>query len=599
MESPIPSVPFEAKFGKFLLRQRLGAGAMAEVFLAESVGPDGFRRLVAIKRILPCYSRDEDFILRFKSEALLGGSLNHNNIVPAFDFGREGEHYFIVMAFVDGLALNKLLRYQKLQQEPFPLSVVLDIIKQLCDGLAYAHSARDPMGRPLNMIHRDLKPANILVSQFGEIKITDFGIAKASTNLQQTAVEPDGRGTAVGTIAYMSPEQARAETLDHRSDLYSLGAIFFELLTLQPLYPNAQGIPGLYLVQQGNAHKRFHLLEPFPAEVGRIVVRLLARELDNRYESATAVKRDIQALSTLVPQSHLELSDIVRRALEGVGGRPAGDSAMPLLPAEHSQGSLPMLDQSLEPGINARIQDPAKKSDDPAPERLQSPERTTLLGPSISKASWEPARALRWGGGVVGIGLLVLFAWSAGRGSLGSSPIAPEVTHRPVAAQPPAQESAVAGPPVVTPLVGTVDTPGANVDSGTEATRAPLVTSKPTTVPTVLPVSKGNPARPRSPGPTPFPTPAANGSTVGTSASSALTSTVKSFGSLSVNSKPFSVVYVNGRKLGETPIRDESLQAGHHTVELKTEDGITRKVVEVDIRSGELTNLRTIQLGTE
>ncbi len=321
------------RFGKFILRKRLGAGGMAEVFLAEMVGPEGFGKLVALKRILPHLTDEESFTDSFISEARLGGCLNHPNIVQTLELGREGEHYYLAMEYVQGITLAQLLRHRKRRNAPLPLSVVLDIARQICDALAYAHAATDPRGNPLKMIHRDLKPDNVLLSMFGVVKITDFGVAKATSNLHKTVNQ-----VVKGTIGYMSPEQATGETLDHRSDLYSLGAIIFEMLTLEPLYPDAVGFPGLFKVQKGDVSARLPLLQGYPDRLVDLLTRLLSAKRDDRPASALEIKRELTAVAATVPTSLLDVSDMVREAIEDqASAKPRGSFAEPLGPAAASQ----------------------------------------------------------------------------------------------------------------------------------------------------------------------------------------------------------------------------------------------------------------------
>lgn len=302
----------EQTFGRYILRRRLGSGGMAEVYLAEMSGPAGFQRLVALKRILPHLGDDEEFIDSFISEARLGGNLNHPNIVQTLELGREAGQYFLAMEYVDGMTLAQLLRFRKERGEPLPLAMALDIARSLCDALAYAHTATDVRGTPLKMIHRDLKPDNVLLGRHGQIKLTDFGVAKAATARRQTLDQT----VVKGTVAYMSPEQALGTDLDPRSDLYSLGSILYEMVTLEALYPEAQGFPGLFVVQKGDVQARLKSLEAFPPTFVQVLTRLLSLDRTGRQASAQELKMELTALQATLPSSLFSLGDIIHQAVQ-------------------------------------------------------------------------------------------------------------------------------------------------------------------------------------------------------------------------------------------------------------------------------------------
>lgn len=326
----------DIQFGRYLLRRRLGSGGMAEVYLAEMTGTAGFQRLVALKRILPHLGDDEEFIDSFISEARLGGSLNHPNIVQTLELGREAGQYFLAMEFVDGMTLAQLLRARRERGEGLPLSLAIEIGTKLCEALSYAHTATDVRGNPLHMIHRDLKPDNVLLGRHGEVKLTDFGVAKASTSRRQTM----DTSIVKGTVAYMSPEQAQGWELDPRSDLYSLGAILFELVTLEPLYPDAKGFPGLFMVQKGEVQPRLKLLDHYPAPFVATLHKLLQLEREGRHNTAQELRFELVSLQPLMPSSLFTLGDVVQQAIQAREVKRQESWALPL-----SGGS----DQTLRP----------------------------------------------------------------------------------------------------------------------------------------------------------------------------------------------------------------------------------------------------------
>ncbi|MDH3728994.1 MAG: serine/threonine protein kinase, partial [Myxococcales bacterium] len=171
---------------RYRLIEKLEAGGMAEVFLAEATSVQGFKKRVAIKRVLPHLASHTNFIGMFLDEARLGARLSHANIVSVFDIGSADNSYFIVMEFVDGTNLKKIMETLRLKREPFPLKDVIHIAMEACRGLSYAHELRDDEGNPLELVHRDVSPPNILISRRGEVKVTDFGLAKARTQLERT-----------------------------------------------------------------------------------------------------------------------------------------------------------------------------------------------------------------------------------------------------------------------------------------------------------------------------------------------------------------------------------------------------------------------------
>ncbi len=221
-------------FGRYNLLRRVGSGGMAEIWKARVRGPAGFEKILAIKKVLPSLVEEagRDFIEMFVEEAKLVATLMHPNIVQVFDFGQAGRHeYFIAMEYVAGQNLLRVAHRLEGRGESMPIACALLIGAEAARGLAYAHGRTDATGTPLRIVHRDISPQNLLLSYSGEVKIADFGIAKVADSLQHTA-----QGHVRGKLSYMSPEQASAKTIDHRSDLFSLGVVLYELFTRQRLF---------------------------------------------------------------------------------------------------------------------------------------------------------------------------------------------------------------------------------------------------------------------------------------------------------------------------------------------------------------------------
>lgn len=212
-------------FGRYTLLEVLGEGAMARVYRAIRSGPMGFQKEVALKLIHPEISSREKGLRALINEARMGGLLRHRNVVEIYEFDQAGDSFYIAMELVRGWTLAEVIRRSAVRG-PLPPRIVTEIAAQVCEGLDHAHRAVDPEGEPLRLVHRDLKPTNVMLSEDGVVKLADFGIARAATNVYRTS-----QGVTKGTPVYMSPEQVRGKALDHRSDLFSLASMVTELVT--------------------------------------------------------------------------------------------------------------------------------------------------------------------------------------------------------------------------------------------------------------------------------------------------------------------------------------------------------------------------------
>lgn len=273
---------------RYKIAARLDAGGMAEVFrgVAEStVG--GIKRSVAIKRILPNLAKNKRFVQMFLDEARLAMSLQHANIVQVFDIGVSevapgDQAYFLVMEFVDGANLKVLLDALRAMGERIPVSQALYILMEICRALAFAHELKDPeTGRPLNIVHRDISPPNILISRNGEVKLADFGLAKAASQLEHT--DP---GVVKGKFSYLSPEAANAQDLDRRADVFAVGILLYELLTGKRLFEGESDYKTVLAVRQAHVPP----IAPQNPEVGpeleAIIRKALAKDPAQRYQRA-------------------------------------------------------------------------------------------------------------------------------------------------------------------------------------------------------------------------------------------------------------------------------------------------------------------------
>lgn len=268
-------------FGPYTLTRRLAVGGMAEVYVAKTQGIGGFEKLLAIKVIHPTYSEDEQFVTMLVEEAKLSVLLNHNNVVQTFDLGCTDDTYFIAMELVEGADCYRMLKALRTRKALLPLDICAYIVSAVCSALDYAHRKRDSAGKPLRIVHRDVSPQNVLVSFSGDVKLADFGIAKAALRTQDTQV-----GIIKGKYYYMSPEQAWGDPMDHRSDIFSAGVVLHELLTGEMLY-QADNLPELLdRVRKAELRPPSAFRRDVPAELDAITMKALARRPEDRYESA-------------------------------------------------------------------------------------------------------------------------------------------------------------------------------------------------------------------------------------------------------------------------------------------------------------------------
>ncbi len=278
-----------ARFAKYLLLERIGVGGMAEVFKAKTFGAEGFERLVAIKRILPHLVEDEDFVKMFIDEAKIAVRLQHPNIVAIHDLGRAEGTLYIAMEFVPGRDLRAIYDYELAQKGATPVGIACHVVMKTCEALHHAHFATGPRGEPLQVIHRDVSPQNVLVSFDGEVKVADFGLAKARGRMVQTQA-----GVVKGKLAYMSPEQLRGDDIDHRVDVFGLGILLFELLTGTRLFMGASDMDTLRKVYDAHVPPMREINANVPPELEAIVRRALAKNRDERYGTALELHDDLQ-----------------------------------------------------------------------------------------------------------------------------------------------------------------------------------------------------------------------------------------------------------------------------------------------------------------
>ncbi len=295
--APRPAAPAGApgaaeaieEYGNYFLLEKIAVGGMAELFKAQQRGVQGFQKIVAIKRILPHFSDNEDFVTMFIDEAKLAAQLTHPNIVQIFDLGKAGTSYYIAMEYVNGRDLRTLLRKAREYGTPFPEQVAAFVVMKVAAALDYAHRKRGFDDRELKLVHRDISPQNVILSVEGAVKLVDFGIAKAASKASTTMA-----GALKGKLLYMSPEQAMGQPLDNRSDLYSLGLVLFELLTGERCFQADSELGVLEKVRLGRISDLSLLNPGVSREMTGIVNRALQKSVDHRYPSARFMERDLR-----------------------------------------------------------------------------------------------------------------------------------------------------------------------------------------------------------------------------------------------------------------------------------------------------------------
>jgi serine/threonine-protein kinase len=266
---------------RYRILDKIDAGGMAEIYRGMAVAIEGFEKPVAIKRILPSLTADRKFVGMFLDEARLSMQLTHANIVQIFDIGKADDTFFIVMELVEGSNLRRLMSRASDQGIEFPVPLACYLAMEIAKALAYAHERKDSAGEPLGIVHRDVSPPNVLLSRQGEVKLTDFGLAKANTQAERTEA-----GVIKGKYAYLSPEVVEGKEVDPRADIYSCGIILWEMLCDRKLFAGKTDMDTIELVRKGDVDApSTHRSDVDPA-LDKIILRALAKQPRRRYQTA-------------------------------------------------------------------------------------------------------------------------------------------------------------------------------------------------------------------------------------------------------------------------------------------------------------------------
>jgi tRNA A-37 threonylcarbamoyl transferase component Bud32 len=353
---PLPAADASSPvFGRYQLLERIGAGGMAIVYRALWNAPDGNAREVVVKRLLPELSRDRQFSAMLVAEARLSARLNHPNIVQLYELGRAGDEFFLAMELVDGVDLVRLLNRCVQAKRRLPISLGCHIVAELASALAYAHDLRDNEGRPLSIVHRDVTPSNVMVTRQGGVKLLDFGVAKAAEHVRD---ERTRTGTLKGKVNYLSPESADGLAVDRRTDIFALGIVLHECLTLKRLFKADGDLQTLRLIREAKVAPPSTLCPDVGPELDRVVLKMLARDPDARYADCH------QLLADLLP--------IVRQ----LGGGRAGLARL--------VGELPPAEPQLEAPLPIDDIDAG-----PTPPAIEIVSLTPTPAPAPPRAKWR------------------------------------------------------------------------------------------------------------------------------------------------------------------------------------------------------------------
>ena len=277
-------------FGRYYLLDRIAVGGMAEVFLAKSFGHAGFEKVLVVKRIRERFADDPSFVAMFVDEAKLSAQLVHPNVVQLHDFGKHGKHWFLAMEAVHGQDLKSMMRRLAERRERMPIEIASVIAHEVARGLHYAHTRKGPNGAPLNIVHRDVSPSNVLISYEGQVKIVDFGIAKAETTRDETAEAH----LLKGKFQYMSPEQTQRHNLDHRSDVFAAGVCLWEMLTGHRLFKRDEDHQIITAIRSGDVVKPSDFNPDVPKALDAIVMQALEVDVARRTADAGVMQRQLQ-----------------------------------------------------------------------------------------------------------------------------------------------------------------------------------------------------------------------------------------------------------------------------------------------------------------
>jgi serine/threonine protein kinase len=516
------------RLGRYELIERIGAGGMAEVFLARLVG---YQKLVVIKRILPHFALQEDFIEMFTDEARIATTLDHPNVVQTFEVGVEESHCYMAMEYLPGEDLRSIFGRVARRGERIPVEHALHVVKCVAAGLHYVHEKHDFEGRALNIVHRDVNPQNVFVTYDVGVKLLDFGVAKAENRLVKTRT-----GMVKGKVAYMSPEQCRAQPLDRKSDVFSLGIVLYELTVGVRLFGGDGNFDVMKQVVEGWVPWPHDFVPDYDPALEKLVMRALERDPAARHASARALEAAIEeyAHERRLRCSQLALSEWMQSVFSDRA------SAWQRVSASPEAGVI---------GAHVKSKREERKADVAAGDRRQRTEVRRADAPT-DKLDLRSRLGRRWLAALAML-LAVLasagLAWRLAGAPTPAAPLAPEPVATAPLAHPPAPVAVVAPPPEA-PLV--------------PPPRKSVVKRPPRKPERVTAVTPPPAAPPEAPPPAP----------VGD-------------GTLVLASSPWCHVSVDGVSHGTTPVTLK-LKAGTHTVVVSNPEFRVHRTLSVEVQEG-------------
>ncbi|MEW5847648.1 MAG: serine/threonine-protein kinase [Myxococcota bacterium] len=551
--------PQLTRFGQYEVLKRLAVGGMGEIFLARQTGIKGFERLAIIKTLLNTGVDDEERVEAFLAEARIAGLLNHPSIVQIYDLGEEQGTYYIAMEYVEGDTVGALVSSAMKQDKhsPWPFAALM---AQAARALHYAHHHVDTQGQLLNLVHRDISPQNIMVRRDGMIKVVDFGIAKvASLGGARTAT-----GVIKGKLAYMAPEQVKAEPVDARSDLFSLGIVTWELLTGRRMFQDLPEHAVAHRIVMNQLPRPSDVRPGFPPELEDVVMRALSPAPLDRFQTGNDMADALEAaLQSSTEAGRTTLAQYVEALIGArVQERKASAVSNPGMPRPQSptppRGSSDRLVSGGGPMVVSAIQELPTMAEVDSSDVLPA----MKSGP---KAAPSPPRSMTpW---VVGASLAVVLG-------VGGAVVAVRMMREPVA---PSTVAPVEPPPAPTP----------------EPAPPPEPAPAPTPAPQAAPTPDVEETRPERPAParpststTKRPEPKPRPQPVAPQETKAPPAEPQGDGFLTISSVPWAVVTVDGKQVGSTPVYKVPLPPGKHTVVLHNEAEKLTRTMEVTITPG-------------
>jgi serine/threonine-protein kinase len=452
------------EFGKYRVLATIARGGMAHVHLAATRGDHGFTKVVVVKEMLEELSADPAFRTMFAQEARVAAQLSHPNIVTTFEADARSERLYMVMEYLDGQPLNRVRR--KLAGVAFQAHHLF-VLSNVLEALSYAHAVRDYDGTELRIVHRDVTPHNVFVTYAGEVKLVDFGIAKVVRNGPDTRV-----GQVKGKLAYMPPEQARGMNIDHRADLFSVGVMLWETFAERRLWAGIDEVEVLRMLLEGRLPDLESALEWVPAQLTQIILRALAPMAKDRYESADAMKRDLDAFRRTLPDLP-DRADVGRLVAEAFSNERGQSNA--LIREQLARASATETGEFVAQSLTSHGSNPFVRRD--ASERLIPDDAPTLGTPPGSSVSAGPPRqsgALRRGLAtftiILSLGIAIMFGWMSFRG--GAHKGTTTTASTPSSSAPPVAE--VIDPPRATAATATTTATAAAVPPTTSSATTPV-----------------------------------------------------------------------------------------------------------------------------